>query len=129
MEYRFQNQVSNGECISVARKTGFSSSNDIHRDYHPHYEIYFCKDHRAQNLTINGQSLYINTPCVILSAPFSIHSMFPSDNEKQYLERYVVYFSENALSGFDSSILPPDLLKSFSNCIFSLMVKLNKYGL
>jgi len=120
MRYRFQNHLSNGECITAKHKVEFSTLNGDHRDYHPHYELYFCCEHKPQNVTINGQSTYLDTPSVILSAPFSIHSMFTADGEDAQLDRHVIYFNENAVSLFDESLFPKDFFKVFSNCIFPL---------
>jgi AraC-like DNA-binding protein len=119
MEYRFQNNISGAEYLRAVRKTAFTSTGEK-KDYHPHYEIYFCKKRRAQNITINGQSVLIDTPCIIISAPFSIHSMFPADREISTLERYVLYFGEKLLSMLPSPLLPEGFFESFSNCIFPL---------
>ena len=120
MKYRFQNHLSNGECITAKHKIKFSTQTYDHRDYHPHYELYFCCEHKPQNVTINGQSTYLDTPSVILSAPFSIHSMFTADGEDAQLDRHVIYFNENVITLFDESLFPKNFLKEFSNCIFPL---------
>lgn len=120
MRYRFQNHLSNGECITARHKIKFSTQTYDHRDYHPHYELYFCREHKPQNVTINGQSTYLDTPSVILSAPFSIHSMFTADGEDAQLDRHVIYFNENAVALFDESLFPKNFLTEFSNCIFPL---------
>ena len=119
MEYRFQNNLSSAEYLRAIRKMVFSSVGDK-KDYHPHYEIYFCKEYTPQNITINGQSVLIDTPSLIISAPFSIHSMFPSDEKKNTLERYVLYFDQKLLSLFSPSLLPDGFFENFSNCIFPL---------
>ncbi len=104
MEYRFQNHLSIGEYITAKQKTIFSSSSHDHRDYHPHYELYFCREHKPQNVTINGQSLYLDTPSVIISAPFSIHSMFTADGKEAYLDRHVIYFNIEVLKYIYSNL-------------------------
>lgn len=120
MKYRFQNYLSHGEHITARHKVKFSSQGNDHRDYHPHYELYFCIEHKAQDVTINGQSTFLDTPSIMLIAPFSIHSMFTADGEEAYLDRHVIYFNETAVSLFDESLFPKDFLNEFSNCIFPL---------
>lgn len=71
---------------------------------HPQYEVYFCPHAIEQHLVINGREYRRNTPCVVISPPFFIHSMSPV-NQESFL-RMVFYFSERVLDRFREQYLP-----------------------
>ncbi len=71
---------------------------------HPQYEIYFCPYAVEQHMVINGKEYRRNTPCVIVSPPFFIHSMSPVDTD--HFMRMVFYFSERVLDKFRDQYLP-----------------------
>jgi AraC-like DNA-binding protein len=71
---------------------------------HPQYEVYFCPRAIEQHLMINGREYRRNTPCVVISPPFFIHSMSPVNHET--FMRMVFYFSERVLDKFREQYLP-----------------------
>ena len=62
---------------------------------HPQYEIYFCPRRIDQRLVLNGKEYVSHTPCVVISPPYSIHSMSSMSN-KPY-PRFCFYFSDQTL--------------------------------
>ncbi len=79
-----------------------------HWHVHPQYEMYFCPQGISQCSLVNGQEFVYDYPCVILSAPYSIHSMSPTDEVA--FERIVAYFGERTLGAVDKRLLPEELL-------------------
>lgn len=85
---------------------------------HPQYELYFCPHGIPQSLVINGREMICHEPCVILSAPYTIHAMSPLEN--RIFERIVVYFGERTLSAVSERLLPKDFLQRSMGCLFRL---------
>ncbi len=85
---------------------------------HPNFELYFCPSQLRQRSVINGTEYLYSFPCVILSAPYTIHSM-SSDEEGTY-ERIVIHFGERVLSHFDASISHRKFLSDASGYLFRL---------
>ena len=74
---------------------------------HPQYEIYFCPQNIEQRLVLNGKEYLHNGPCVIISPPFSIHSMSSVSSER--FLRICLYFTEQTLERFRDQYLPTRL--------------------
>ena len=85
-----------GENLSSEYATAPGVMNHLH--LHPQYEVYFCRDAIEQNIIINGKVFRCNSPCVVISPPFFIHSM-SSVNESTF-PRMVFYFSERVLEKY-----------------------------
>ena len=81
-----------GTDLIVERSSEYSVMDHDH--IHPQYEIYFCTENVRQKSIINGVEYSYKFPCVIISKPYSIHSM-SCDEAVDLFERYVVYFSLN----------------------------------
>ena len=62
---------------------------------HPQYEVYFCPRKTNQQLVLNGKEYVCDTPCVVISPPYSIHSMSSMTDEPY--PRYCFYFTEQML--------------------------------
>ena len=120
MKYLFKNRLAENEMLLAEHKLICKPTHNDSRDYHPHYEIYFCNEHRNQSITINGRTITMNTPNVIISAPFAIHSMLHAPGEDDHFERYVLFFSEHITTLFDDSLLSDAFLRKYSNCVFPL---------
>jgi len=82
-----------GNDLIVQRLTGASVMHYSH--IHPQYEIYFCPENIRQYSIINGIEYNYQFPCVIISKPYSIHSMSCMETQDASFERYVIYFSLN----------------------------------
>jgi AraC-like DNA-binding protein len=106
-------------------KTRISSVSPDHHDYHPHYELYYCNKFVKQDVVINGQLHTIEKPCVIISAPFSIHGMRLSNATDTQFERYVIYFDDRFLANFSETLLPSSVFRKSSNCIYPLTAEQN----
>lgn len=81
-----------GTDLIVERSLEYSVMDHAH--IHPQYEIYFCTENLRQKSIINGVEYSYKFPCVIISKPYSIHSM-SCDEAVNTFDRYVVYFSLN----------------------------------
>ena len=90
-----------------------------HTHVHPQYELYFCPSAIEQTSVINGMKHRCCSPCVILSTPYTIHSMSCEENAEQY-ERYVLYFSEKTLQAFAPRLLPLSLAQTSAGLFFEL---------
>lgn len=87
---------------------------------HAQYEVYFCTRKVAQRSVINGVEYTYRYPCVILSAPFTVHSMSCDDPDAENFERYVFYFGESVAESFDTHLLPEGLLSRSVGLLFPL---------
>ena len=87
---------------------------------HPQFEIYFCSDNIKQKSVINGAEYLYEHPCVIISSPYTVHSMSCDDPKAKQYERFVLYFSEAIIEQFDQSFFPEDLLSKNSGYMFKL---------
>lgn len=70
---------------------------------HPQYEVYFCPRAIEQDIMINGKEYRRNTPCIVITPPFFIHSMSPVYQSS--FPRMVFYFSERLLEKFRGQCL------------------------
>ncbi len=126
MRYQFRSFLPENQSFSAIFKTHISSATPDHHDYHPHYEIYYCRDFVEQDIVINGQLLTLEKPCVIISAPFSIHGMSLTNATDNVFERYTLYFDDRFLETFDSSMLPSSFFHKYPNCIYPLDEQKNR---
>ncbi|MBE6597110.1 MAG: helix-turn-helix transcriptional regulator [Ruminococcaceae bacterium] len=85
---------------------------------HTKFEMYFCAEKTPQRSVINGNEYFYDFPCVIISSPYTIHSM-SSVNTSRY-ERMVVYFGERTLSAFGDRIAHTELLRRSPGYLFEL---------
>ncbi len=90
-----------GEFIRYEYNTKPSVMRNTH--IHPQYEIYFCPESVEQVSVINGVEYIYTCWAVILSAPYTVHSMSCSDDNKNSFERYVFYIGERSLENLDKS--------------------------
>ena len=90
-----------------------------HTHTHPQYELYFCPQKVAQTSVINGVSYQYSYPCVILSPPFTVHSMSCDDPQARQYERFVFYFGSSLIHELKSH-LPCELLPSDMGLLFAL---------
>ena len=118
MKYFFRDRIPAGQMLAAYRKTTAEHAPD-HHDYHPHFELYFCKDARPQEIVLGTGKSSIDTPAVVLTAPFSIHAMSPGAEAEQF-ERYIVYFNEAFKGAFGEQILPRALFEEGMNCLYPL---------
>lgn len=77
---------------------------------HPQYEVYFCFDAVEQHMMINGKEYRRDTPCVVISPPFFIHSM--SSQKSESFPRMVFYMPERIIEKFKGQYLPERPLNS-----------------
>ena len=87
---------------------------------HPQYELYFCPQAIEQTSVINGIAYCYCYPCVILSTPYTIHSMSCVTENTDLYNRYVLYFSEQTLNAFAPHLLPIDLTSKNAGLFFPL---------
>ena len=97
-----------------------SPSKMLYSHTHPQFELYFCSDNVKQKSVINGAEYLYEHPCVIISSPYTVHSMSCVDPDAKQYERFVIYFSETMIDQFDSSFFPDDLLSRNSGYMFKL---------
>lgn len=87
---------------------------------HPQYELYFCPENVEQNSVINGVEYTYRYPCVILSTPYTVHSMSCVDPTAKSYDRYVFYFGKKTLQSFDSRFIPSALSERNTGLLFRL---------
>lgn len=118
MKYFFRDRIPAGQMLATYRKITAEHAPD-HHDYHPHFELYFCKDARAQEIVLGTGRVLVNAPCVVLTEPFSIHAMSP-DAEAERFERFIIYFNKEFRNSFRERILPRALFTDGMNCLYPL---------
>ena len=87
---------------------------------HPQYELYFCADNVRQKSVINGIEYTYKYPCVILSTPYTVHSMSCVEENADSYERYVFYFGEKTLQAFGERLLPRGLVQRNTGLLLSV---------
>lgn len=90
-----------------------------HHDYHPHFELYFRQTGFPQEIILGSARVKISSPAVVLTAPFSIHAMSPSEKAERF-ERRIVYFNDDFRKSFGERILPAALFTEGMNCLYPL---------
>ena len=121
MKYLFRDRLASSALLATYHKQNHVVHPD-HHDYHPHFELYVRRTPLAQEITLNGSSLRVDTPCAVLTAPFSIHTMSTVDEDSAEFERFVIYFDQRFLDSFGESVLPHKLFFSYTDCLFPLTV-------
>ena len=96
--------------IDTIYKTHHNPDHD-HLDFHPHYELYYCPKNTRQIVSINGELVKLDMPCIIITHPYTVHLMYPEFSDEK-LERYVVYFSKEFLDSFASWIFDKSMFES-----------------
>lgn len=91
-----------------------------HSHTHPQYEVYFCTKNVTQKSVINGVEYVYKYPCVIISTPYTIHSMSYVDKDGEDFERFVIYFDEKTLNSFDQHLIPEMMRIRNSGLLFRL---------
>ena len=91
-----------------------------HSHIHPYYEIYFCTEGIAQSSVINGVEYVYDHPCVIISSPYTIHSMSCSDIYADSCGRYIMYFEEKLFDSFAPHLVDKEFRRKNSGLMFSL---------
>ena len=107
-----------GEELIIQKMTGISVMNTFH--IHPQYEIYFCPKDIKQKSVINGIEYEYKHPAVILSKPYSIHSMSCMETSNTDFERYVIYFSPTNESFLNTNNLPDIIIGEKAGLLFKL---------
>lgn len=125
MHFQFRSFLPENTSFRAMHKTQISSTAPDHHDYHPHYELYYFDKFVKQDVVINGQLVCVDQPCVIISAPFSIHGMSLTGATSTDFERYVLYFDDRFLASFNDSLLPLGTLRKSSNCVYPLTEEQN----
>ena len=120
MKYLFRDRLVGGRTLATFLKES-SDTHPDHHDYHPHFEIYFRKDPLPQVITLNGEELRLDSPALVLTAPFQIHAMSPADAGCSRYERHILYFSEELRERL-KGLLPADFFENYTNCLFPLTV-------
>ena len=87
---------------------------------HAQYELYFCTENVEQKSLINGVEYVYQYPCVILSPPYTVHSMSCEDPNAVDFDRYVFYFDETMLSSYREELIPTELRRMIGGRIFRL---------
>lgn len=91
-----------------------------HTHVHPRYELYFCTEKVLQKSVINGVEKAYRFPCVILSTPYTVHSMSCEEDGAASYDRYVFYFGESLANAFGERLLPSALLGRNTGLLFAL---------
>ncbi len=126
MYYLYKNGLTPTVTHAAMIKKMVSQTKLDHHDYHPHYEIYYCRDRIAQDIIINGSHLVLDGPAIIFSAPFSIHGMERHEATDTVFERYIIYFDDAFLRGFADGALPDSFFNKYPNCIYPLDERTNE---
>ncbi|MBE6577747.1 MAG: helix-turn-helix transcriptional regulator [Ruminococcaceae bacterium] len=126
MHFQFRSFLPENTNFRAMHKTQISAASPDHHDYHPHYELYYFDKFIKQDVVINGQLICVDKPCVIISAPFSIHGMSLTDATTTDFERYVLYFDDRFLASFSDTLLPLSVFHKSSNCIYPLTREQNE---
>ncbi len=87
---------------------------------HPLFELYFCPDNIRQRVVVNGVEYTYHHPCVIISSPYTIHSMSSDDDPEKGYRRYVFSFDGSLSDQLDRELLPNGLLCRNVSLLFCL---------
>lgn len=122
MKYIYKNSLGNNEPIATIYKSSCDPTLN-HIDYHPHYEIYFCRNAIPQKFFFNGKEYFFDKPIVTLTMPYTTHSILSTETSKnndtqQPFERFIIYFDKSLLESMDKRIIPSKLYKSTSTILF-----------
>lgn len=124
MKYIYKNSLTNNELITTIYKSSCDSTLN-HIDYHPHYEIYFCRNATPQKFFFNGEEYFFDKPIIALTTPYTTHSILSTessqttDNQRPF-ERFIVYFNKSLLESLQKHIIPGKLFTLNSTILFEL---------
>jgi hypothetical protein len=90
----------------------------LYTHIHPQFELYFCPEFREQRSVINGKEYLHNRPCVIISTPYTLHSMCYLEEAYTPDETFVFYFGEKTLDAFGDRIILKNRIKSEMGLFF-----------
>ena len=96
----------------------------LYTHIHPQYELYFCPEFRKQRSVINGREYLHERPCVIISTPYTLHSMCYLEDAYTPNETFVFYFAEKTLDAFGDRIIPKNRIKSEMGLLFEFDAKM-----
>ncbi len=108
MHYLHQNLLADARPLTAIHKTEYRAEAE-RRDFHPHYELYFCPSACGQTVILNGHPYPAERPCAVLVRPYTVHHTVPKDPGAPF-ERYVVYFGEAFADGFSDWIFDTKIL-------------------
>ena len=108
-----------GDNLKIYHYTEPSVMRNTH--VHHQYELYFCPDDIEQKSVVNGVEYSYKYPCVILSTPYTVHSMSCNSDAEGY-DRYVFYFGNKTISSFDQYHLPKWIFEKNTGLLFVLTV-------
>ena len=115
----------NGDKLFARLKRGIQIMKEPH--IHSGYELYFCPENIPQRSVICGIGYEHSYPTVILSKPYTIHSMSCLEDCKTDYKRYVIYFSENMVSELGINLFPSEIFEGKMGLLFKLDVKDAEY--
>ena len=120
MEGQDMNAFLEDNQTELALRHWTSPSQMLFSHTHPQFELYFCVDNVKQKSIINGAEYLYEYPCVIISSPYTVHSMSCDDPCAQSYERFVLYFSEKIVEQIKEDLLPKGLLSKNSGYMLKL---------
>ena len=102
----------------------FTHRTDVHIMKYPHthtkYELYFCSSDIPQKQIINGAEYKCDQPCIVISSPYTVHSMSPSSANVEEFERFVIYFTEKIINSFAPHLIHDGIKCKNSGLLFKL---------
>ncbi len=116
MNYLLKAKLAEQTPISAVHKPAFAWGEE-HLDYHPHYELYFCPHPIPQLISVNGDRHEVNAPVVVISSPYSVHTMRPQQVGRIDFDRYAIYFGEAFFQWFSKTLFPEHWFAENANTI------------
>ena len=114
-----------GDKMIVKLKRGVQIMREPH--IHTGYELYFCPEDITQRSVICGIGYEHSYPTVILSKPYTIHSMSCLENCTTDYRRYVVYFNEQTVSELGINLFPNDIFDGKMGLLFKITLDEAEY--
>ena len=108
----------NGGTSNISHHSNYFTMHHSH--IHPHFEVYFCTESFEQKSVINGVEYVYDHPCVIISSPFTIHSMSCNDKDAKSCDRFIFYFDEKLFDSFASYLFDAEFRCKNSGLMFKL---------
>ncbi len=107
MNYLMKDMLRPCDMLCTAYRTKGGKFTD-RLDFHPHYEICFCKGNEEKRIIVNGSTYVCSCPVVVILPPYAMHHISLDSAEGDF-ERYVIYFNDRFLSSFSPSLLPKEM--------------------